>query len=392
MVTTTFDVSSAFDKISFGHIIDEVVAITENPAWGCLLNSYLHGHQIFLDNRHTFRTAGVAQGGVLAPICFAAATWRMGDRLQALTGPYRIRVAIYADDICAKIIANGILGLSQGLKDAVSVIKPWTDRADLHLDPSKNETITDSEITSALLKDHLEDTDIHYIAENTKPCIKWLGLWLTPHNNWRTHIDYAFGKGKRALSMLRRLLVKDWDFSPKLALLAWKTHVIPTLLYGSEIWGGTASRKWYIEKCTKLEAVFARKLFGLPRSAPTDLASRMLATVCEPIWVQARLRFACYKLHKVGSTQAPLSDNTRKILEGWGVDSIDDRETLCTPVDGISVSPPTGVVFNVENGEPPNPPKRSTLCFYSDGSVMLHMDTKANPSTPAPTPTSHNAS
>ncbi|KAF4648863.1 hypothetical protein FOL47_002709, partial [Perkinsus chesapeaki] len=378
MVTTTFDVSAAFDKISFDHIIKEVVALTDTPAWGKLISSYLHGNKVVLDNDHTFRVAGVAQGGVLAPICFALSTWRMGTEVSTLTGPFNIRIALYADDICVRITAAGILGLIQGLQKTVDIIMAWVVKADLQLDPQKNEAITDSQSTTDLLVDELASTDLEYIGNNIKPEIKWLGIWLNPKGSWRLHIEHAFGKGKRAMYILRRIIGRDRDIDPKLALLGWKAHVVPTILYGCELWGEVARYKWFIDKCTKLEASFSRLIFGLVKTTPTVFAARLLASLADPIWVQTRVRYASSKLHKRKLVPINLPPRVEHYLEDWGVTSIKDREVH--NLDNSLITDPENLgraKIIIGDGSPPKIDSGNTLCFYSDGSVIDRGNTSA---------------
>lgn len=175
--------ASAFDKISHGNITTEIVALTGKPAWGVLIASYLRDGDIHLGSSKTYRKIGIPQGGVLAPVCFSAATWRTAKKISCLSGPYRIEVALFADDICIKILAAGILGLCQGLVNAHGVLMGFCASSELDLDPTKSESITDSDRTTSHVVSVLSNTELQFIADGIKPSMKWLGYWITPGTN-----------------------------------------------------------------------------------------------------------------------------------------------------------------------------------------------------------------
>ncbi|KAF4650578.1 hypothetical protein FOL46_000885, partial [Perkinsus olseni] len=365
-ITVTFDVASAFDKIAHSYIVTEITAITGIPQWGALIESYLHGGDVHLDGLKTYRAAGIPQGGIISPVCFCASTWRVGKRIGELRGPFSIRVAIYADDFCIRIVALGLLGLSEGVRQAVDTLSAWTEDADLSIDRQKTEALTDCSLTAELLKDELEGQDTQFVSDSIKGNIKWLGFWLTPSLSWSTHVDYAFGKALRALAIIRRLSGRSWGVSPGVALCAWRTHVVPILLYGIELWGGVASYEWFRKRCSRLEAVFFRSVCGLCRSTPTLFASRCFAMITEPLWLQARVRYADYHLHR---SQGALSTRIRATLSKWGIEDCSGREVPRIVDDPHKAQPLHGWHCEMTSGMPPRP-NNSAHYFYSDGSVV----------------------
>ncbi|EER07538.1 conserved hypothetical protein, partial [Perkinsus marinus ATCC 50983] len=364
-ITVTFDVAAAFDRIGHAHIVAEITAITGISQWGDLVQSYLHGGDVHLDGLTTYRATGIPQGGVLSPVCFSASTWRVGRRITDLSGPFSIKVAIYADDFCVRIVALGVIGLSAGVRQSLGTLSAWSTEAELAIDREKTEALADSDATADLLKEELAGTDAQFISESIKRSIRWLGLVITASLSWRSHLDFAFGKALRCLSTVRRMLGKYWGISPSLALCAWRMHIAPTLLYAAELWGECSSFEWFRKRCSRLEATLFRSICGLSRSTSTVLAARCLAMVTEPLWIQARIRYATYHLHKVGHAE---DRRVRAVLSKWGIDDCSRAEVPRSTGYSQTAGLTHGWHCELSSGVPPSLDD-SAHFFFTDGSV-----------------------
>ena len=236
-VLTLLDHTKAFDSVE-AEITCTKLSTLFNFSLSAtkLVRSYLTGRSQRVSVNNSLSDSldvmkGVPQGSILGPLLFNLYINDLPDILE------NCRIHIYADDIqlytfCnADSIANCIVNLNYELNK----IFEWATNNHLCLNPQKSKCLV---ISKKLIN----------ITELDPPCIgsqninfcdtaKNLGITFDRTLSWNSHISSVVGK---VYGMLR-FLWSTQEFTPlSIRLLLSKTYLLPTLLYGCEIFANSS--------------------------------------------------------------------------------------------------------------------------------------------------------
>jgi hypothetical protein len=231
------DIKGAFDNALPSRIEQGMKNKHVNPKIINWYSYYLTNRKIILDlpgvSKERYPIKGCPQGGVLSPTAWNLAFEGLLDLLHG--GPFS--AVGYADDamvLIKGIDPNTLVNLMQGkLNQALR----WGLQNGLTFDHNKTKAMVFSrkkwdEASTTCLK--IGPNNLEFVHEVT-----YLGVILTNNFRWNTHILHRIKKCKAKLMQLRSAIGVKWGPSPKLMIWAFKSVIIPSLTYGSILWGNT---------------------------------------------------------------------------------------------------------------------------------------------------------
>ena len=131
--------------------------------------------------------------------------------------------------------------------------------------------------------------------------IKYLGIYLDQHLNWKEQEAYATRKGTAWAAQIRRAVRPDWGLTPKLARCMYTSVALPRILYAADIWAPpeykqeskakpTANRR-FTKKLASIQRAGTLAIVGGLRTSPTDT----LCTHVDILPAHLELDKACHK-------------------------------------------------------------------------------------------------
>lgn len=226
------DHSKAFDTVNHEILLTKLDKFFNFSNTACkLISSYLNNRtQIVFHNKITSNPLnvdkGVPQGSILGPLLFCI---YINDLTEVLR---YCNVQIYADDVQI-YISEHVDNLNlcvDNLNADLENISSWAFNNGLCINPTKSKCIFiskrgQSQNINFCLKINSAIIEVVKHAKN-------LGVIFNDELTWSTHINATSGK---VHGMLRNLWAVQTSTPPQIRMLLAKTYLIPTLLYGSEI-------------------------------------------------------------------------------------------------------------------------------------------------------------
>ncbi|KAJ5566964.1 hypothetical protein N7535_006270 [Penicillium sp. DV-2018c] len=191
------------------------------PAVGCLIRKEYY-----------------STGPILFLLYMAEAFWdRMGEDAKPIFHERRIG---YADDLNSFKVADTLEESTRLAVEDVRRITEWGARNKIVLAPEQFEILhfsrkQDRDAPSAEIEEGLT---IHppQALGGEQPAVRWLGMWFDRKMTWKRHVSTR-AKKARAVANHIRSLGRTAHGPPASSLRkAIITCVMPTLLYGAEVW------------------------------------------------------------------------------------------------------------------------------------------------------------
>ena len=193
----SYDLSKAFDKVSFDFIIQRLLSSNVFPAQSLRwLQSYLYDRKQCLrigtvSSRPLPITSGVPQGSSLGPYLFAASVGEF-----TLTENCVSHLIKYADDfvICSPLFKN-----SQNLhvQESHNRLIQWTSATSLTVNIDKCKSLV---ISSALNCIPINVDGVGFIDK-----LKILGVYFNNKLSWKDHINSVVSSASKSLFLFRLL-------------------------------------------------------------------------------------------------------------------------------------------------------------------------------------------
>lgn len=257
-ILVLLDHSKAFDTVDHTILIMKMRHIFNfsNTATK-LLSSYLtfRSQSVFAMNTNSNTlpiTRGVPQGSILGPLLFSMYANDLPDQLS------HCKVHMYADDV--QIYLGGNIDTIHETVRKINVdlnkVFIWASANGLCLNPLKSKCII-------MRKKSLNfncNIDVMLNGERVEvvQSAKNLGIHFNATLTWKTHVNAIIGA---AYNKLRALWITQYFTPQRIRLMLIKTYIMPTLLYGCEIFSNCDS----VSK-TKLNLLFnniVRYVFSL---------------------------------------------------------------------------------------------------------------------------------
>src|SRR5215470_17331524 len=166
-------------------------------------------------------TSGVPQGSVLGPLLFLIF---VNDITNVVTSD----IKLFADDtvLFRRIRSQADQEILQ--TDLSNIVK-WCETNKMSLNIDKCKYLKISRCHNTLDYNYtIKQTPLEQVEK-----YKYLGIYITSHLHWETHIDYICSKAHQSLGFVRRQLHKC---TPMVKLRAYQTLVRPHLEYASCVW------------------------------------------------------------------------------------------------------------------------------------------------------------
>ena len=177
---------------------------------------------------------GVPQGSVLSGTLFALA---INDITTVL--PQGVQNSLYVDDFAIYYSSNCLRHLQRILNTAIKKIQSWTVSVGFKLSIEKTQAIM-------FYRDSRwkHNQDINLTIGNSqiqfKETVKFLGVVLDTHLNWKAHIAYIKTKCNSALNLMMKLSHTTWGARRSTLLMIYKALVLSKIDYGSPIYGSAS--------------------------------------------------------------------------------------------------------------------------------------------------------
>lgn len=291
------DHSKAFDTVDHNLLIEKlkhffgfsntsaklILSYLSNRSQSVLVND------VWSDSLPILR--GVPQGSILGPLLFSLYANDLPMKLS------NCKIHLYADDVQLTLsspVQNTAVGISY-LNDDLNKIFLWASANGLCLNPSKSKCIIISKknLVCSISDDIILNGERIEIVDTAKN----LGIIFNSKLTWSDHINSLVGQTYVKL----RALWSTQYFTPlRIRILLAKTYLIPSLLYGCELFGNCDS----ISK-RKLNVMFnniVRYVYGLRRFDHVSSVSNNLYGVTFENLLNIRILVF---LHKIINTQTP---------------------------------------------------------------------------------------
>lgn len=235
------DHSKAFDTVDHKILITKLEKLFYFSESACkLISSYLsqRSQTVVLGNNWSNAldvSQGVPQGSVLGPLLFSIYINDLSDI------PVNCNIQMYADDVQlytgAKV--TDVQSSISKLNGDLDLIYNWATYNGLCLNPAKTKLLT----ISRRIVTHSENQSIK-LGSSVIDCVQSssnLGLTFNSRLTWSDHINVAVGKVR---GMLRNLWAVKTSTPLQIRILLAKSYLIPTLLFGSEIFSNCDSEDY----------------------------------------------------------------------------------------------------------------------------------------------------
>ena len=262
-----FDIEKAYDRIWKHHILKSM----KNAGLVGNLPSFI---QNFMERRtfqvkfnghisNTFQqTNGTPQGSVLSGTLFILGLNPIVKQL-----PRKIRRNLYVDDFAIYFAARYVRLIQRVLNGAIKAVYEWSKTIGLRFSISKTQAILFYRDSRWLKNQELELKIGNHRIE-VKKAVKFLGLYLDTHLNWKHHIAYIKGKAVSAINLLRKLSSTKWGSKRKPLTLLFKATVMSIINYCSPIYNSATDA--VLKSLNPVQSQGLRICTGAFRSSPIN--------------------------------------------------------------------------------------------------------------------------
>lgn len=237
-VLVALDLSRAFDTVSHGVLLKDLLNTTVPPTIKRWIANYVRGRQTFVAFREKtskYRKVkqGVPQGGVLSPILF---NFYMSDLPHP---PPEVKLVSYADDITLMATNTNVQEACDHLNAYLATLNEWLKSKHLELSAEKS-TAT---IFTTWTREVNTELDIR-VAGNLIPTVKRPRILGVTLDNLLSFADYAkqvCGKMQSRNNVLKSLAGTSWGKDKETITTTFKAIGRSILNYAAPVWSSQLS-------------------------------------------------------------------------------------------------------------------------------------------------------
>ena len=284
LVTTCafLDIKSAFDTVWRPAIIKSLLDCNCPLYLVRIIESFLSGRSAILSGYGLSIVAelqlGCPQGSALSPFLWNI----LVDAVLRIKFPFLNRIIAYADDLV--LISSHCL-LSQAvinLQAMCDTVIEWGSQVKLTFNAGK---------TAFLIFSKKRQIPVHTLVINNviihrSRSTTYLGLIIDDKLNWRQHIVNKCTKAKKLSYLVLKCARLTWGLSMSKLQLLYKTVVLPSILYCSNVWIKSTLRKTVVKELRKAQRPFAISIARVFKTTSTEAALVLANTL--PIELKAR--------------------------------------------------------------------------------------------------------
>lgn len=235
-----FDMSKAFDFVSHKLLLEKLQNYgIRGPAlkWlesylfnrlQCVEISYVGNDLTITNSKSSYKlnSCGVPQGSVLGPLLFLL-------YINDLVDITNYKCILFADDISIILTCKDTTNYDDEINKTIQLVLKWLECNNLKANLNKTKFVQFKSKRSNITPIDILNNDI---KNNETDCIKFLGLTLDKHNDWKMQIDIVCNKINRFVYVLSRLRKTS---TLETTMLAYHGYVSSTLRYGLLLWGNS---------------------------------------------------------------------------------------------------------------------------------------------------------
>ena len=234
----------------------------------CLKFDDHESENISLDN-------GIGQGDPLSMVLYQ---YYNADLLDIPKSPSEMAAA-YVDDAILVATAPTFEGAHAILEDMMireGGAMKWARQHNSKFEMSKLALLNFSHRSKAIESPPLTIADT---IINASSSVKYLGIYLDQHLNWKEQVAYAMKKGTKWAAQIKRVVRPGWGLSPKNARRLYTSVALPRILYGVDVWAPPDKKKEgsktggigpAISKLTSVQRPGALAIVRGLRTSPSD--------------------------------------------------------------------------------------------------------------------------